>query len=109
MDESDLPLVPADMHKRDPERLAEITGLQIDGPYDQPVFLKTGPMTQPVRLLVDAKGKPTKCDVLDAAQGETFSQHTCKTLIRYPRFEPARDMEGRPVASFYGGSVAFTF
>lgn len=168
-EDSEEPTVPADMHERDSERLAEITGLQIDGPYDRPIFLKTGAMTQPMellvgcvekllsnfgldvksqknlaafpepkgdpfkwfvngargypekmlreskvgsisfRLLVDAEGKPTKCDVLDAAQGETFSQHTCKTLLRYARFEPARDMEGRPVASFYGGSVTFTF
>lgn len=59
------------------------------------------------RLMVDATGKPTACDVLTMDSRPEFIKATCGPLMRRARFEPALDAGGHPVASVYVNSVTF--
>ena len=57
------------------------------------------------RLMVDANGTPTSCDVLTMDSRPEFIKATCDPLMQRARFEPALDADGKPVASVYINTV----
>jgi hypothetical protein len=60
-----------------------------------------------IRLIVGADGKPSSC-IPDKSSSETsFGEHACDTSMRHARFEPALDINGTPVASFYATSIIY--
>jgi outer membrane biosynthesis protein TonB len=59
----------------------------------------------PVRLLVDAEGRPTQCVVQVESVDEEFKRAVCAGMAR--GFEPALDKDGQPVPALYTTSVTF--
>lgn len=53
------------------------------------------------RLMVDANGRPTACEVHRSFSEKEFDDLTCHRLMQRARFEPARDASGAAVASYY--------
>lgn len=59
------------------------------------------------RLLIDAAGRPTRCDIQDAVVKSTdFGTETCRVFMQ-TRFKPARAADGMPVAGYYISSTMF--
>ena len=52
-------------------------------------------------LLIDQTGSPTACRVIETSGEPAFEQKVCEVLRDRARFTPARDSDGRPVASYY--------
>lgn len=59
----------------------------------------------PVRLMIDAKGKPSDCVVQAEVIDEEFKDAVCDGLAK--GYEPALDAQGNPVASVYHTSVIY--
>jgi protein TonB len=53
------------------------------------------------RLVVAANGVPTSCTVTRSSGWRSLDATTCAIAIGRMRFDPARDMRGRPIASHY--------
>lgn len=60
-----------------------------------------------VRLTVNRRGKPSSCFVLESNKPQVFDDAVCLNLMKRAQFEPARDGEGNPVASYYHTNVSF--
>ncbi|MDB2694740.1 energy transducer TonB [Erythrobacter sp.] len=54
-----------------------------------------------IRAMVEADGTVSKCHITGLTQADRFDSDACVVLLQDARFEPARDLEGRPLASFY--------
>lgn len=50
-------------------------------------------------LEVDATGVPRACRVISGAEAATLSEATCKILLARAKFIPAKDKEGKSIAS----------
>lgn len=61
----------------------------------------------PVRVMVDAAGKPTQCVPQTSLPPKDFLDAVCKGLRR--DFDPALDENGRPVASIFRTAVLYSF
>lgn len=59
----------------------------------------------PVRLTIDATGKPTLCVVQVESVGQAFKTAVCSHL--QGRYEPALDANGQPVTSLFHTSVFY--
>lgn len=59
------------------------------------------------RLSIDPAGKVTACHVQQSTNPESFNTAVCKAMMRRARFEPARDRDGEPIASYYQNVVRF--
>ena len=60
-----------------------------------------------VRLTVNRRGRPSSCFVIASNKPQLFDDPVCLNLMKRARFEPARDVEGNPVASYYTTNVTF--
>jgi TonB family protein len=49
-------------------------------------------------LAVSPEGVPTACRVLESSGSATLDEATCRIMGERPRFTPAHDAEGRPIA-----------
>jgi periplasmic protein TonB len=54
------------------------------------------------RLWVEPNGRATRCDVMRSYGDSVADQWTCRLIMDRGQFNPARDAQGRPVASWYG-------
>jgi len=52
-----------------------------------------------VRMVVDEKGKPSNCKLIEAAGNVEIAPTLCRAVLESARFEPARDASGKPVRS----------
>jgi TonB family protein len=59
-----------------------------------------------LRFNVDAEGRPTACSTIKLADTGRFD-NACEDLLRIARFEPARDHEGKPAASYLVVSIQY--
>jgi hypothetical protein len=75
-----------------------------DFPVDQRQRRRGGFNT--VRLLLDAAGKPTHCEV-QRAGADSFNSAACRILMEKGRFEPALDASGQPMPSYYVANFQF--
>ncbi len=61
-----------------------------------------------VRMMVDARGKPTACTIQVPSADKDSEATTCKQLMIAARFEPARDVAGQPIPSYYVTTIAYS-
>lgn len=59
-----------------------------------------------LRFNVDDAGRPTACSTVKSADADRF-RNACENLLRIARFEPARDHEGKPAASYAVVSIRY--
>ena len=59
------------------------------------------------RLTVNREGKATSCQALAADKEQLYRSRLCHKLMQYASFEPARNSEGEPVASYYFNTIRF--
>lgn len=86
----------------DPAKLAK--EMQKSYPRGAARGLRSGPLE--VVALVDEKGTATACKVVAVSPWSDLDAATCEALTR-ARYTPARDAEGRAVASFWKTRVNF--
>jgi len=53
------------------------------------------------RLMIDATGKVTACNVQEVVKQEGYADKTCAALLRSAKFQPALDAKGTAVASYF--------
>ncbi len=53
-----------------------------------------------IRAMVEADGTVSKCHVSSLTQADLFDSEACRIMLKDAKFEPARDMQGRPMASY---------
>jgi TonB family protein len=59
------------------------------------------------RLSVDAAGVPTGCHIQQSSRPPEFDKTVCTAMMRRARFTPALDRDGKPLASYFRGTVVF--
>jgi TonB family protein len=52
-----------------------------------------------VRLIVDEEGRPSDCTLLKSSGNKFLDAASCSKLVKRARFEPALDIQGRPMRS----------
>lgn len=59
--------------------------------------------------IIEADGTVSRCAVDNATLAEDFDfvQGPCATIKRAARFHPAKDVDGNPMRSYYGNTIAF--
>jgi hypothetical protein len=82
----------------DPHRWVQPS--RIPGAYQNNQFRLVG------RLSLDPQGRPTKCEIVEAAFAEASKAAACRSLMERARYEPARDPAGRPVRAVVTLDVA---
>lgn len=60
-----------------------------------------------VRMTVDRTGRASFCEVIRYSGPASFNDTACLQLLTHARFNPARDSDGNPVASFYSTTVTY--
>jgi len=60
-----------------------------------------------IRLVVGADGKPSSCISNKDAPDSAFEKHACEATMRHARFEPALDINGVPVASYFTTTISY--
>jgi hypothetical protein len=56
-------------------------------------------------LLIDAVGRPVRCDVRQPSGTSILDAITCALMMKRARFKPARDQLGHPIASVWHSRV----
>ncbi len=64
-------------------------------------FGKLGGGANQIRVMVDAAGAPTSCNVHFASLDETTNTKICNHLMKNAKFLPALDSAGQPMASYW--------
>lgn len=59
------------------------------------------------RLNIDSTGTPTACHIQQSTRPKEFDDAVCNAIMRRAKFEPALDVEGNPIASYWSSSVTF--
>ena len=70
-------------------------------------FAKMGGGLNQVRLLIGADGKPTACKIYSPSLSETLNRRICNLAMERATFQPAKDVNGEAMASFWMGSPLF--
>jgi TonB family protein len=60
-----------------------------------------------VRVAVDPNGTPTSCTLSHPSGSKSLDETTCRILMKRTHYMPARDAQGRPLASFFVTTVAW--
>jgi TonB family protein len=78
---------------------------------DWPAYLRRAEMEGEIttRLTVDKTGKAVSCSVVASNKPQLFDDAVCVGLMSRAKFEPALNVEGEPVASYFVTSVTFRF
>ncbi len=74
-----------------------------------PTYLVSARMEGKVefRLTINAKGKPTNCNIRTSNRPQLFDDAVCLGLMKHGKFNAALDADGEPAASYYWSSVTF--
>jgi hypothetical protein len=70
-------------------------------------FAKFGGGANQVLMLVDATGKPTKCQPLQPSLSAALNEKICKVLMEKAQFTPGKNPAGEAVASYWIGNPQF--
>lgn len=57
------------------------------------------------RLMIDRRGRVSKCEIGSSSGSEALDKQTCRILTRRGRFEPARDNFGKRIPDTYSGRI----
>lgn len=60
-----------------------------------------------LRLIVGPDGRATECRAVSTSGAPGFPDYACNTALRYARFAPAIDADGRPVATVFITTVSY--
>ncbi len=60
-----------------------------------------------VRIMIDAEGAPTDCKITNLTVAEQFDDKACQEIMQRGEFEPALDLAGEPMPSFYVTRVLY--
>lgn len=60
-----------------------------------------------IRVMVDKTGSITGCKITNITMAEDFDDRPCAEFAKIGRFEPARDVDGNPMDSFYVSSIIY--
>jgi hypothetical protein len=60
-----------------------------------------------VRVVVDAEGKPARCDALHGFGNTEFEDRACSIIMHLAKFEPARDENGAPAPAIYSPNIIY--
>lgn len=60
-----------------------------------------------VRALIGADGKPTSCTIYQPTLSESLNSRICGLVMSRATFQPAKDADGQPMASYWMGSPMF--
>jgi len=98
--------VPAELANRKPELIDPIEWLHPDriNPCTW-AGCPTGKVS--FTLLISPEGRVTNCAVIRTSGSRRLDKVTCKTLLRYARFDPATDASGKPIKGRYASSVTW--
>jgi len=66
-------------------------------------FSKFGGGANQVRLIVGADGKPTSCTIYSPSLSTSLNNRICSLILKDATFQPAKDADGQPMASFWMG------
>ena len=80
---------------------------QILGAYPTDMIRQGKSGRVPVRVIVDAAGKPANCIAVKNFADPAFENAACAAMMRYARFEPALDAQGQPVTSYWVTTVVY--
>lgn len=61
------------------------------------------------RVDVDVNGKIAGCHILARTEPDAFADHTCRLITKRAEFLPALDADGKPLRSYFTGSMRFRF
>lgn len=56
-------------------------------------------------LSIDPRGLVSNCVIARSSGSASLDDATCRVLQRRARFDPARDIDGKPVADLYSGRI----
>ncbi len=59
------------------------------------------------RLTINAKGKPTNCNIRRSNRPQLFDDAVCLGLMKHGKFDAALNADGEPTASYYWSGVTF--
>lgn len=79
----------------------DVRGLFTTDDYPMAALRKEEQGTVRAALLVDAKGKPSKCVMRESSGSNALDQTTCQVLMSRARFVPAKGVDGQPTATVY--------
>ncbi|MBX7501183.1 energy transducer TonB [Qipengyuania sp. YG27] len=60
-----------------------------------------------IRVMVDEKGRVSSCHITEITSAENFSDVACDKFTQLAQFEPARNLDGEAVASYYVTTVRY--
>ena len=60
-----------------------------------------------IRITVNREGKPSSCFVTQSNKPQLFDDTVCLGVLKRARFEPARNAQDEPVASYYFYAITF--
>jgi hypothetical protein len=60
-----------------------------------------------LRVMIGADGKPTSCTVYQPSLMQSLNNRICSMVMSRATFQPAKDADGQPMASFWMGSPLF--
>jgi hypothetical protein len=69
-------------------------------------FGKLGGGANQVRLMIGADGKPTACTIYSPTLSQNLNERICSLAMK-ATFQPAKDADGQPMASYWMGSPMF--
>lgn len=62
-----------------------------------------------VRIMVSSEGNPTSCHIHTPTLSERVNERICEQVMTNARFNPARDAEGQPMASYWTAPVGVLY
>ena len=90
-----------------PEPVGRITSWLNASDYPTAALRKNLSGAVRFRLGIDEKGQIENCTIQSSYSDPSFPQKVCSEFQRKGKFEPARDEDGSPVASYWTSTVVF--
>jgi len=83
------------------------TGVLPQGTIPFSEFGKFGGGANEVRLIIGSDGRPTSCAIYSPSLSQSLNDRICNLAMERASFEPAKDAQGQPMASYWMGSPMF--
>lgn len=86
------------------QRGVSAEGLKFTYPRIASRYLRSGPVD--AVALIDATGKATGCRIISSSGHDELDQSACQGMTK-PRYRPAVDAFGKPVASYWKARITY--